>query len=191
VHEIAWARTGIAAITVNAVSGMVLVAVPAILLVRFSTLTLAALLVVLFGPLIGFFCSSLYSRIEWFVGTRLGGKATLDDLYPAFAWSFLPLSIALLLYLILYLLVGLLKVLPETVTIIAAAIPSLIIGFSSLRNYCLNVIAVQQFTRMRGAASIVLTFVLFLAVTAAVGGFLCLLFKYGTSEGLKSMLRAL
>jgi hypothetical protein len=188
VHEIAWARTGIAAVIVNAVSGMVLVAVPTMFLLSVSTLTLAALLVILFGPLIGFFCSSLYSRLEWFVGTRLGGKASRDDLYRIYAWAFLPLSLALLFYLLLCLFGHALKVLPETVTMIAASIPSLIIGYCSLRNYCLNVITAQQFTRIRVAVSIFLTFALFLTVTSAVVGILWLFSEYGMSEGLKSML---
>jgi hypothetical protein len=188
VHEIVWARTGIAAVIVNAVSGMVLVAVPAVFLLPFFTLTLAALLVILLGPLIGFLSSSLYSRLEWFVGTRLGGKASLDDLYRIFAWSFLPLSLALLLYVLLCLFVDALKALPEPVTMIAVSIPSLVIGYCSLRNYCSNVIAVQQFTRIRSAVSIVLTFALFLTVTSAAVGFLWLLSEYGMSEDLKAML---
>lgn len=188
VHEIAWARTWIAAVIVNAVSGMVLVAVPAMFLLPISTLTLAALLIILFGPLLGFFYSSLYSRLEWFVGTKLGGNASLDDLYRIFAWSFLPLSLALLLYPLLCLFADALKVPPETVTMIAASIPSLVIGYCSLRNYCSNVIAVQQFTRIRGAVSIVLTFTLFLTVTFAAGVSLWLLSEYAMSEDLKAML---
>lgn len=188
VHEIAGQRAGITAVIVNAVSGMVLVAVPAILLLQFSTLTLAVLLVILFGPLVGFVYSSLYSRLEWFVGTRLGGKASLDYLYRIFAWSFLPLSLALLLYLLLCLFVDSLKVLPETVTMVAASVPCLVIGYCSLRNYGSNVVAVQQFTRIRGAVSLVLTFALFLTVTLAAVGFLWVFYEHGMSESLKSML---
>jgi len=188
VHEIAWTRTRIPAVIVNAASGMLLTAVTAMFLRSFLTLTLAVLLAILFGPLIGFLCSSVYSRLEWFVGTRLGGKASLEDLYRIFAWAFLPLTLALLLYSILCMFADTLKAPSETVTVIAASIPSLVIGYCSLRNYCSNVIAAQQFTRIRGAASIVLTFVLFLTVTYVAGGFLWLLFEYGMSEGLKGML---
>jgi hypothetical protein len=189
VNEIAWPRTEIAAVIVNAVSGMVLTAVIAMFLRSFLTLTLAVLLIILFGPLIGFFYCSLYSRLEWFVGTRLGGKASLDDLYRIFAWAFLPLSLAFLLYSILCMFADTLKVPPETVTVIAESIPSLVLGYCSLRSYCSNVIAAQQFTRIRGAVSIVLTFALFLTVTLAAVGFVWLLSEYGVSEGLKAMFR--
>lgn len=190
VDEIAWARTGIAAVIVNAVSGMVFVAVPVtpMSLESIATPALGALLIILFGPLIGFFCSSIYARLEWFVGTRLGGKASLDDLYGIFAWSFLPLSVALLLCTLLFSFLDALKVPLETVTMIAASIPSLVIGYCSLRNYCSNVIAVQQYTRLRGAISLVLTFALFLMVIMVAGGFLLLILRYGMSENLKALL---
>ncbi len=101
VHEVAWARAAITAVILNAVSGMFLVAIPAVFLAPSATGTLLAVLFILFGPLIGFICSSVYSRLECFVGRRLGGKASLDDLYRIFAWFFLPLSFALLLYVLL------------------------------------------------------------------------------------------
>ena len=58
-----WPRTGIAAVSVNAVSGMVL-CVSAIFLDSIFTLALAALLVILFGPLLGFISSSSSKHVR-------------------------------------------------------------------------------------------------------------------------------
>jgi hypothetical protein len=157
---------------------MVLVAVPVMYLLSFLTPRLAALLVILFGPLIGFVLSSLYPRIEWFVGAMLGGKAPIGDLHLVFTRSFLPLSIALLLCALLCPFADTLTATPKTLTMIAASIPSLIICYRSLRFYCSNVVALRRFTKIRGAVGVLLTFALFLVVIAAAGGFLWLLSQH-------------
>lgn len=188
--EIALARTEFATVTINAVSGMVLLAAPATLmfLISASTFSLSACLIILFGPLVGFLCSSIYSRLEWFIGMRLGGKAPLDDLYRVFAWSFLPLTLWLLCYLLLCFFVAKLEPTYETETMIAISIPFVIMSYFSLRNYGTSVIVVQQFTRARGVVSIAITLVLALTMTFAATVLLWLFAAYGMSQGMKTML---
>jgi hypothetical protein len=188
--EIALSRTQFAAVTINAVSGMVLLAAPAMLmfLISASTISLSACLIILFGPLFGFLCSSIYSRLEWFIGMKLGGKASLDDLYRVFAWSFLPLTLWLMGCLLLCFSVAKLDLTYETETMIAISIPFLIMSYFSLRNYGANVIVVQQFTRARGAVGILITLVLALTMTFVTIVLLWLFAAYGTSQNMKMML---
>jgi hypothetical protein len=188
--DAAWARTESATVIANAVSGMALVAVPAVLtlLTSVSTYALSLALIVLFGPLIGFLCSSIYPRLECFSGRRLGGKASLDNLYRIFAWAFLPFTLALILFTVTAFFVARFTATPEAAMLIIASIPSLVICYWSLRRYCLNVIAVQQVTRARGAAGIALTFALALLMIIAAGGFFGLFFEYAMTDDLKAML---
>ncbi len=185
-----WARTGSATVIVNAVSGMALMAVPAVLtlLVSISTPALSLVLIVLFGPLIGFLCSSIYPRVELFAGRRLGGKASLDDLYRIFTWTFLPLTLAIALFTATGFFVAWLEATSEAVTLIIASIPFVVICYWSLRRYCLNVIAAQQVSRARGAAGIAFTLALALLMILTAGGFFGLFFEYGMTDDLKALL---
>ncbi|MCM2359153.1 MAG: hypothetical protein NDI77_13470 [Geobacteraceae bacterium] len=183
VREVAAERAEIAAVFVNAVNGLFAVAAIFLPMLSLFTTSLVALLTILFGPLAGFTVSSLYSRVEWTVGRRLGGTASLDELYRLFAWSFLPAGCAALLYSLILLTLNE----PSPATEFLAAIPSLFLLCCAFRNYCANVIVTHQFTRARGSASIVLTLALFLVLIAGGVGFLSLLFRYGTGESLKSI----
>lgn len=135
---------------------------------------LVALLGILFGPFVSFMISSIYSRIEWTVGRRLGGSAALEDLYRIFAWSFLPLGFTCLLYgFILFLLIE-----PKCPTILVELTPPIVVLLWCTWSYCLNIVAVQRFTRIKGAISLVLTFFLFLVIIAGGIGFFFLLTNY-------------
>ena len=92
-HDFSKSQDEMVAVTINAITG-VLIVLAAATLSQMFTVTMALLLGILFGPLVGFALSSIYSRIEWFVGTKMGGKASRSDLYRIFAWSFLPLGCA-------------------------------------------------------------------------------------------------
>ena len=98
VREVASERTEAASIVVNALNGMLVVAALFIPMPSFFTFPLVALLTVLFGPFFGFNISSIYSRVEWRVGRTLGSKASREDLYNLFAWSYLPAALATTFY---------------------------------------------------------------------------------------------
>jgi hypothetical protein len=183
VREIASDRQDIAAVIINAVIGMCFVAAIALPLLSLFTALLVALLILIFGPLVGFILSSLYSRVEWTVGRRLGGKASLGELYRLFAWSFLPVGFVALLYGLFMLCIQN----PSTATEIVVSIPFLVIFCCAVRMYCSNIIATQEFTRARGTISIILSFVLFLVLVAGGAGFLSLLFSLDTGECMKSL----
>lgn len=184
VREVAFERTESAAVVVNAMTGLLIVAAISLLWLPLFTGSLVALLTILFGPLAGFTVSSLYSRVEWTVGKRLGGKASHDELYRLFSWSFLPMGYAALLYTLI--LITLEK--HSTVIELVASIPSLVIFFCSIRNYSANVVAIQQFSRIRAGISIAVTLVLFLVLIAGSGGFLYLFSEYGMQDCQKSFL---
>jgi hypothetical protein len=163
------------AVAVNAVNGIFIMTAVSMTMLGLFTGLLVALLGILFGPLVSFTVSSIYSRIEWAVGRRLGGSATLDDLYRIFAWSFLPLGVACLLYgFILFVFIK-----PESTTVYVELIPPVVVLLWSMWSYCSNIIAAQQFTRIRGTISLILTFFSFLLVIAGGIGFLSLLTNYG------------
>jgi hypothetical protein len=156
-------------------AGLLIVAAISLQWLSLFTGPLVALLTILFGPLAGFTVSSLYSRVEWTVGKRLGGKSTHDELYRLFAWSFLLIGFAALLYSLF--LITLEK--SSAVSELVAAIPSLVIFCCAIRNYYANVSAIQHFSRVRACICIVLTLVLFLILIAGSGEFLGLFSEYG------------
>jgi len=182
VRETALNQAESAVVAVNAVAGLFVVAAISLPWLSLFTGSLVALLTILFGPLAGFTVSSLYSRVEWTVGKRLGGKASHDELYRIFAWPFLLTGSAALLC-------ALILISIENPSAKAGlSIPSLILFFCAIRNYCSNIIAIQQFTLTRGGINIVVTLALFLVLIAGCGGFLSLLSEYGMQDGLKSLL---
>ena len=183
VREVAKERAEIAAVIVNAMNGIFVVGAIALPMQSLFTISLVVFQILLFGPLVGFVVSSLYSRVELTVGRRLGGKASFDELYRLFAWAILPVGFAALLYGLILLMLKQ----ASTATEIIASIPSLVIFCCAIRNYCSNIIVFQQFTKTRGAVSVVLTLVLFIILIAGGIGFLSLLFRYGMGESLKSI----
>ncbi len=184
VREVALGLPDYAAVVINAVTGLLVVAAISLQWLPLFTGTLVGALTILFGPLAGFTVSSLYSRVEWTVGRRLGGKASHDELYLLFAWSSLPVGSAVLLYALILLMPNK----PSIVTELVVSIPSLAIFLLAMRNYGASVIASQQFTRTRGVISIVVTLVFFLILVAGGGTCFSLIFKFGPGESLWSLL---
>lgn len=184
VREVAFERPESAAVVVNAITGLLIVGAISLQWLPLFTGSLVALLTILFGPLAGFTVSSLYSRLEWTVGKRLGGKAPHDQLYRLFSWSFLLIGSAALLYSLI--LITLEK--PATATELVATTPSLVIFCCAIRNYYANVIAIQQFSRLRAGIGIVVTLGLFLILIIGSGGYLYLFSEYGTQDCQKSFL---
>lgn len=182
-REFAAKRSEFAAVAVNAGSGALIVLAAALIMPPFFTVSLVVLMSILFGPFVGFVISSTYSRIEWAVGKRMGGKASFDDIYRTFAWSFLLLAFAGLFYSLILLVLKS----ANFATSLVVAIPSLVFAVLTLRNYYLNIIEIQPFTRKRGALSIFITFILFLMVIFGGLAVLSLLEKCGTGEILKSI----
>jgi len=182
--NLALERSSVIAIGVNAVSGTVLMTAMAMSLLPLLTPALVMALGFLFGPLVAFFVTSLYARIEWRVGRRLGGPADLDDLYRLCSWFFLPISLAVLFHNLI------LQALPSRglASSIAAALPSLIIVSWTLRTYTANLFRVQQFSRTRGCVGLVLVMTLFLVVVAGGLASLLLLLRYGAGPYLQSAL---
>lgn len=174
VREVALARGASAAVFVNAATGMFLVAAISLLGLPPFTGLLVVALTLLFGPLAGFVISSLYSRVEWVVGKRLGGKASHDELYRLFAWAFLPIGFAALLFSSIRSFLDK----PSSGLQLLAAIPTLLLFFFAIRNYCANTIVVQQFSRIRGSISIFVSCVLFLMLVIGCSGLFSLFMEY-------------
>jgi len=174
-RELAMNQSQMAAVAVNAVNGIFVVTAVSMTMLSLFTGLLVALLGILFGPLVSFIVSSIYSRIEWTTGRRLGGNATLDNLYRVFAWSFLPFGLASLFYgFILFVFIK-----PESATLYVELIPPVVVLLWSIWGYCSNIVAVQHFAGIKGAVSLGLTFSLFLVVVAGGVGFFLLLTNYG------------
>lgn len=182
-RELAAKKPVISAVINNAMFGILALASVSPQMLQMFTPSLVVIVILLFGPLAGFIVSSLYTRVEMTVGKRLGGMASLDELYRLFAWSFLPVGlVAAINSLIIYTLKK-----PSATTELVAAIPFLIILCCAIRNYCLNIIFVQHFTRVRGVVSIFLTFILFVVLVVGGLGFLSFLFSYEMGDCVKSM----
>jgi hypothetical protein len=183
VREVAMRQHPITAVAVNAVNGIAAMTALAMTMIPIFTLPLVVLMGVLFGPLVCFIVSSIYPRIEQKVGAILGGKATLADLYRIFAWSFLPVGFAGMLF---SLILAQLKN-PGATTLIVASVPSIAIAGLAARNYCSNVAHAHQFSRTRSFASIIVTFILFVLLTAAVIILFRLLISYCAEEDIRIM----
>ena len=174
-REFAMKQSQMTAVAVNALNGVFVITAVSMTMLSLFTGLLVAVLGILFGPLVSFTVSSIYSRMEWTVGRRLGGNGSFDDFYRIFAWSFLPFGLACLLYgFILFVLIK-----PESPSISVEIIPPLVVLLWCIWGHCMNTLATQHLTRIKGAVSLVLTFFLFLVFIAGGVGFFSLLTSYG------------
>lgn len=176
-------QSAMAAVGINAVYGMLFLAALAPSMLSMFTAGFVVTVTLFFGPLLSFIVSSLYPRVEVTVGKRLGGRATPDELYRIFAWSFLPAGLA-------FLLVALLFSLGDRTSTVAQwilSLPLLLLFGCGIRNYCSNVITVQRFTLTRGVTGLVITFILFAALIAAGVGIVAILFRLGAGESLSAI----
>ncbi len=183
VRKAAMKHGEIPALILNGVNGLAFLAALSLSMLSLFTFSLVIVLAVLFGPLIGFIFSSLYTRVEWTVGRRLGSEACLGELYRIFAWSILPAGFAALFYALIMVVLNK----PSTMVQILGAVPSLFVICCVIRNYWSNIIATHQFTRSRGSASIILTLFLFLILIGGGISYLWLFMEYGMDENLKSL----
>lgn len=183
VCEQASERSALTAVGINAVYGMLVFTALAPSMLSMFTAGFVVTVILLFGPLLGFIVSSLYSRVEMTVDSRLGGRATLDELYRLFAWSFLPAGLALLLVALLF------SVLDRTSTVVQwiLSIPLFILFCCGIRNYCSNIIAAQRFTLARGLTGMVITFILFAVLITAGIGLVAILSRCGAGESLSAI----
>lgn len=154
-------KSEITAATVNAINGAFIITLFLLPLRSCVSAPLMVLLAVLFGPCAGLVISSIYPRIEFWVGQRLGSKASLDDLYRIFAWSYLPVGFVSV---ISWLSIMFLPTKLGKINLVMVAIPSLLILCFCIRNYCSNVITTHQFTARRGTVSLLITLILFFII---------------------------
>ncbi len=180
VREQAGKRAALAAVGINAVYGIVFFFALAPLMLSMFTSGFVVAVTLLFGPLVGFIVSSLYPRVEMIVGRKLGGRATLDELYRLFAWSFLPAGLALLIVALLFFLAE------RTSTVVqwVLTLPLLALFGCGIRNYCSTIIAAQRFTPARGLTGMVITFIVFVVLITAGAGLIAILFRLGAGESL-------
>jgi hypothetical protein len=183
VREQAAGRTAITAVGINAVYGIVFFSALAPLMLSMFTFGFVITVTLLFGPLVGFIVSSLYPRMEMIVSRRLGGRATLDELYRLFAWSFLPAGLGFLIFALLFLGVE------RTSTVVQwiLSFPLLVLFGCGIRNYCINVIAAQRFTLARGLTGMMITFILFIVLITAGVGFVAFILRIGAGESLSAI----
>lgn len=171
------------AVGINAVYGMLVLFALVSSMLSMFTAGFVVTATLLFGPLLGFIVSSLYPRVEMTVGRRLGGRATLDELYRLFAWSFLPAGLAFLLVALLF------SLLDRTSTVVQwiLSLPLLVLVGCGIRNYCSNVITAQRFTLGRGLTGMVITFILFAVLITAGIGIVAILLRMGAGESLSAI----
>jgi len=183
VRELAAEGSAMTAVGINAVYGMLFFTVLAPSMLSMFTAGFVVTVTLLFGPLLGFIVSSLYPRVEMNVGIRLGGRATLDELYRLFAWSFLPAGLALLLAALLF------SLLDRTSPVVQwiLSLPLLVLFCCGIRNYCSNIIAAQRFTLARGLTGMALTFILFVVLITAGIGLVAIVFRCGAGESLSAI----
>jgi hypothetical protein len=183
VRQTALEHSEMVALLINMANGIIVLLAAGVPLVGMFTFSVVVLSSILFGPSIGIIVSSIYSRTEWMVGRKLGGKAPRQDIYRIYAWSFLPFGFSVLLYSMLLLPFKN----PSTAIYLSAMVPSLIIIGFAIRNYSANITIKQQFTRARGLANLALTFVLFLLIVAIVLALFLILYKYNSGDDLKML----
>lgn len=183
-RELAAERSELSAVVINGVYGILVLAAISPQMLQMFTPSLVAILTIFFGPLIGFIVSSLYTRVEMTVGRRLGGTASHDELYRIYAWSFVPAGLAVILYTITVSMLVNTFIVPG----LLVSIPAFVLFICGIRNYCSNIIAVQQFTWIRGCVSMLLSCVLFLVLVAGGLGFITFIFRCGAGESLMSIM---
>ena len=66
---------------------------------------------------------------------------------------------------------------PGQMTSLVVLIPSLVVVYLAMRNYCSTIIATQEFSRMKGAVSMAIAFILFLIVIAGGTAIIAILFE--------------
>jgi hypothetical protein len=142
------------------------------------TPSLIAASAILFGPLFGLAVSSVHTRIQTAVARRLGGVASFGDIYKLLAWSVLPLGLGALISSLLLRQFHWLGW-PAAA---AAGITLLLFLFCSMRTYWVNVLAAQELSRARCAASLAITFTLFTGLIAVCMAFILLVFGYGVNK---------
>jgi len=94
------------------------------------------------------------------VGRRLGGRATLDDLYRLAAWSFLPLGVVALLYGSVGQLIGV----ASHTLILGVSLLFALLGLAVLGGYVVSVSRLQGFSWLKGAVSVSVSLLLTLTV---------------------------
>ena len=156
---------------VNAINGTLLMTALLLQLRPFLPISLMLLLTVLFGPFSGLAISIIYTRIELWTGQKLGGKASYDDLYRIFTWSFFPAGLAFAISEFVSLLFTNNGILKQGETASFPPVRELLIFLCflgvlclALRNYCTNVMAANRFAKLRGALGILITLVLFVII---------------------------
>lgn len=177
------ARTEMTTIGINALTGIFTVLAAGLAMSSFFTNGLIILATFLFGPLVGFLISSTYPRIEWVVGRKFGGKASLNDTYRIFAWSFLLVGFALLFYSLIMQVIDK----PSVAVGVLLSLPSAVLALLAIRSYSYNTIAAQKLTATRGGAGMVITAVLFVLLIAGCVSLIWLLYRYGASENIKAL----
>lgn len=174
-------RSELSALVVNALSGMFLVAsffLPWLSLIKISLLLVLSLL---FGPLVGFVISSTYARSEWLVGRRFCGTANHSSIYRLFAWSFLPVGLAVLLSTSIMMILDKLDRGPAAL----AFIPFMLVLGITARNYFINLVDLQQLSRKKIISSMLLSWLLFVLLIAAVLMVLAMLINMGMGGDMK------
>lgn len=178
VREMVAETSELAAVAVNAAIGLCVVAALSLSMLAIFTPLLVAAMIVLFGPFVGFVISSIFTRVEWVVGARLGGVGGRDELYRLFSWSFLPAGCGVLLSGLI------LSMFPSMSTAggIAASLPLLVLACCALRNYGVNIAAFRQLSKSRAAANVALSIVLSVALITGAGALLVVLVRYGMGD---------
>lgn len=180
VHEVSLGQTDFLAIVISSVGGAFVIASAAMISPPDLTTTLIIALAILYGPLLGFVACSMFAGTEMFIGRILGGQASFSALYRLLSWSFLPFASAIFLC-------GLMEksgVLPDSVDDLIETVILIIFAALSVRNYYSNVRIEHQLSRLRTAASLTLSLVVFIGLIALCLRYLIRFFVYGTNAGL-------
>ena len=183
-RDLAMKQSYVAAVAVNAINGIFLMIALWVQMQQMFTVSLIITIGILFGPLAGFIISSTYSRVEWLVERTLNGRAARDELYRLFSWSLLPLSFVALINSIILIKIGAASGLANA----AILLPTVIALMLTLRNYCVNLSAIQRFSVTRGAAGLFLATISWLIVMCLGLAVLSLVISFGSGQGFREML---
>jgi hypothetical protein len=164
-REFALRQPAFATLAANVLTGIFILPIATLPLLDTVSIPLLLLLAVLFGPFAGVMVSCLYPWVEYWVGRKLGSKASFDTLYRIFSWSFFPVG---LVSIVSWPAIIFLQNRLGDISLPVALIPLLVVLCFSVLSYCFNVIALHQLSKTKGVVSILITFIFFICIPATI-----------------------
>jgi hypothetical protein len=164
-REFALKQSSFSTLVVNVLNGIFILLIATLPLLNTVSIPLLLLLAVVFGPFISVLVSCLYPRVEYWVGRKLGSKASFDALYHIFGWSFFPIG---LVSIVSWLAIIFLQTKLGDISLPAALTPLLVVSCYTVFLYCFNVIQLHQLSKTKSVLSMLITFVFFILMPTTI-----------------------